>query len=48
MIRVVTIEQINYRSNLYHLPEKEVRNGLIWQSIGRSRKAEKLRELGLA
>jgi hypothetical protein len=43
----VTIEQINYRSNLYHLPEKLVRNGMLWDSILASRKTEELRDLNL-
>jgi len=43
----VTLAQESYRLNTYHLPEKMVRNGLIWQQIGRSRSSELLTEIPL-
>lgn len=43
----VTLQQMNYRANTYHLPERLVRNGLVWQQIGRSRKSDVLTDLAL-
>lgn len=43
----VTIEQVNYRSNMYYLPESMVRNGVLWQNIGKDRQDEVLHELNL-
>lgn len=43
----ITIEQTNHRLNTYHLPERLVRNGLIWQQIGRSRKSETFTDMQL-
>ena len=44
----MTLEQINYRNNLYHLPEKLVQNGLLWQSILQTRQSDVLRELNVS
>jgi len=44
----VTLAQENPRLNTYHMPEKLVRNGLIWQQIGRSRSSELLTEIALS
>jgi hypothetical protein len=44
----VTLEQINYRSNLYHLPQRLVSNGLLWESILQTRRTQTLQELNLS
>lgn len=43
----LTVEQVNYHSNLYHLPESMVKNAVLWQHIGALRQEDVLHELDL-
>lgn len=43
----ITIQQPNYRTSIYHLPERVVKNHMLWQHIGRTRRDETIGEISL-